>query len=75
MLRPIPWPTSERTIENPLASTCSCTACETSPSLLPTRHCSAAMNSEPSVTSSSLAATGEMSPTENVRAASATQPS
>jgi hypothetical protein len=75
MLRPMPWPTSDRTIEKPLASTCDCTACETSPSRLPDRHCSTARNSASSVTASSRAATGEISPTANVRAASATQPS
>ena len=58
-----------------LGSTRSCTAWETSPSRLPTWHCSTASNSEASVTSSSLAATGEISPTANVRAPSATQPS
>ena len=75
MLRPIPWPTSERTIEKPAASTCGCTAWPTSPSRLPGRHCSTALNSDSSVTCRSFAATGEISPTGNVRAASATQPS
>ena len=71
----MPWPTSDLTIDMPGASTCFCTAWETSPSRLPTRHCSTAANSAPSVTSKSFSATGETSPTGKVRAASATQPS
>ena len=44
----MPWPTSERTIERPSASTYFWTALETSPRRLPTRHCSTAAKSEPS---------------------------
>ena len=75
MLRPIPWPTSVRTIDSPAASTWSWIACETSPSRLPARHWSTASNSDSSVVCSSLRAIGVIGPTANVRAASATQPS
>ena len=75
MSRPIPWPTSDRTTENPSPSTRACTAWETSPRRFPGRHCSTASKSAAFVEASRRFATGVTLPIGIVTAASATQPS
>ena len=55
---PIPWPTNSRTTLKPLASTYSCTAAPTSPTVLPSLTSSIAFLSEVSVTSSSFCNSG-----------------
>src|SRR5262245_1248422 len=69
--RPMPWPTKARTTPYPAASTCRCTAAETSPSRWPGRTWAMARSSASRVTSSSRWTAGGTSPTGSVTAASA----
>ena len=75
MLRPIPCPTRERTIDNPAASTGAWMAWDMSPRRLPGWQACTPAISASWVVVSSFCAIGVIGPTGKVRAASATQPS
>src|SRR5881628_2468338 len=69
--RPMPWPTNARTIENPCASTCDWTACDTSDSRRSGRHSWMARSRLSRVTSSSFCTFAGTGPTGRVNAQSA----